>query len=108
MDLQYHDLRPGRGLAGRVGLERLVGQEVVDRAVTDPPADTRAYFRGRCLARFADEIVAANWDSIVFDVGGSSLQRVPMMEPARGNEHAVGELLEGSASAAELLERLGR
>ena len=27
---------------------------------TSPPEDTRAYFRGRCLDRFADEIVSAN------------------------------------------------
>ncbi len=108
MDLQYHDLRPGSGLAGRVGLQRLVSQELVDAATTDPPHDTRAYFRGRCLERFPDDIVAANWDSIVFDVGGSSLQRVPMLEPGKGTAEHVGPLIDSAGSAAELLERLGR
>jgi Pup amidohydrolase len=32
---------------------------------------TRAYFRGRCLQKFPDDIVAANWDSLVFDIGAT-------------------------------------
>jgi len=108
MDLQYHDLRPSSGLAGRVGLQTVVDPVDVERAITQPPSDTRAFFRGRCLERFADEIVAANWDSIVFDVGGSSLQRVPMMEPTKGTEEHVGRLIDESTSASDLLERLGR
>ena len=107
MDLQYHDLRPGSSLARRVGLERLTDDASVTEAVTQPPPDTRAYFRGRCLARFADDIVAANWDSIVFDVGTASLQRVPMLDPAKGTRDAVGELIDAADSAADLLRRLG-
>lgn len=106
MDLQYHDLRPGSSLARRVGLERLTSDEEVLAAVDEPPPDTRAYFRGRCLSRFGADIVAANWDSLVFDVGGSSLQRVPMMEPGRGTRESVGDLIDQVSSAAELIERL--
>ncbi len=72
-----------------------------------PPTDTRAYFRGRCLDKFADQVVAANWDSIVFDVGDDPLRRVPMMEPTRGTQAHVGTLLDESDTVAELLERLG-
>jgi proteasome accessory factor A len=50
--------------------------------------------------------VAANWDSLVFDVGEASLQRVPMMEPGRGTEDAVGALIDAATSAADLLARL--
>ncbi len=106
MDLQYHDLRPGSSLARRVGLERLTDDASVAAAVHEPPDDTRAYFRGRCLARFGDDIVAANWDSLVFDVGGPSLQRVPMLEPGRGTRDAVGPLIDAASSAADLLVRL--
>lgn len=106
MDLQYHDLRPASSLARRVDLERLTDDDAVAAAVHEPPADTRAYFRGRCLARFPDEIVAANWDSLVFDTGSSSLQRVPMLEPTRGTKASVGPLIDASTSAADLLERL--
>ncbi|MEJ5255273.1 MAG: depupylase/deamidase Dop [Acidimicrobiales bacterium] len=107
MDLQYHDLRPERSLAARVGLHRLTTDEEVRRAMTEPPLDTRAYFRGKCLQKWADDIVAANWDSLVFDVGRDPLRRVPMMEPTRGTEAHVGTLLAECSTSAELLERLG-
>jgi len=107
IDLQYHDLRADRGLASRAGLEILVTEDDVLRAVTEPPTSTRAYFRGRCLAKYPEEIVAANWDSIVFDVGREPLRRVPMMEPLRGTADHVARLIDESDTAVELLERLG-
>jgi Pup amidohydrolase len=108
MDLQYHDLRPDKSLAARVGLSRLTSDSEVLTAVSEPPSDTRAYFRGKCLQRWADQIVAANWDSMVFDIGGDPLRRVPMMDPTRGTEGHVGRLMAECASTAELLERLGQ
>jgi proteasome accessory factor A len=107
MDLQYHDLRPERSLAARAGLERITTDEEVEAATTEPPSDTRAYFRGKCLQRWPDDIVAANWDSLVFDVGEEPLRRVPMMEPSRGTAAHVGTLLAESETPSELLERLG-
>jgi Pup amidohydrolase len=107
LDLQYHDMRADRGLAARVGLRRLVGEAEVDRAVDEPPTTTRAYFRGRCLQRWPESIVAANWDSMVFDVGRDPLRRVPMMEPLRGTRDHVGNLIDTCGSVAELVERLG-
>jgi proteasome accessory factor A len=104
--LQYHDLRPARSLADRAGLRRLVDPDDVVRAITEPPEGTRAYFRGRCLQRWASQVVAANWDSIVFDVGEASLRRVPMMEPLRGTRAHVGTVVDASADPAELLARL--
>jgi Pup amidohydrolase len=108
MDLQYHDLRPERSLAARVGLERITSDAEVEAAVSEPPHDTRAYFRGKCLQRWASQIVAANWDSMVFDIGGDPLRRVPMMDPTRGTEAHVGRLMAESSSSAELLDRLGQ
>jgi proteasome accessory factor A len=107
MDLQYHDLRPDKSLFARLDVERLVDGAEVESGISEPPEDTRAYFRGTCLARFADQIVAANWDSMVFDVGDDPLRRVPMMEPGRGTKAHVGTLLAESRTAAELLDRLG-
>ncbi|HEX2064425.1 MAG TPA: proteasome accessory factor PafA2 family protein, partial [Acidimicrobiales bacterium] len=106
MDLQYHDVRPQRSLFARLPMERLVTEESVAEAVTEPPTGTRAYFRGRCLQRWAPSIAAANWDSLVFDLGGDPLRRVPMMEPLRGTAAMVDSLLEGCSSPAELLQRL--
>jgi proteasome accessory factor A len=108
IDLQYHDLRAERCLAMRAGLERLVGEDEVLAAMTTPPRTTRAYFRGRCLEKYPDEIVAANWDSLVFDVGNEPLRRVPMMEPLRGTADHVATLIDTSETARELLDRLGQ
>jgi proteasome accessory factor A len=107
LDIQYSDMRPDKGLAWRVGLETLIDEEAAHEATTKPPVDTRAYFRGRCIDKFPGEVVAANWDSMVFDVGSDALRRVPMMEPMRGTEAHVGNLFDECDSALELLRRLG-
>jgi proteasome accessory factor PafA2 len=110
VDLQYADVRPEKGLYHRLvargAMKRLLDEDEVIRAMTEPPEDTRAYFRGRCLAKYAGEVVAASWDSVIFDVGRESLVRVPMMEPERGTKAHVGELFERCPSAKDLLEAL--
>ncbi len=108
IDLQYHDLRLERSLAQRVGLRTLFEGAAVREAVHNPPTTTRAYFRGQCVARYPDEIISANWDSVVFDVGEGPLQRVPMLDPLRGTQSLTQELLETSATAADLLAALDR
>jgi proteasome accessory factor A len=107
MDLQYHDVRPARSLYARLGMETLLDPAAVERAVTEPPETTRAYFRGKCLQRWSSQVAAANWDSVVFDLGGDPLRRVPMMEPLKGTKAHVDQLLNSVASPAELVERLG-
>ena len=107
LDLQYHDLRAERCLAKRVGLETLVSEDDVRSAMTQPPTTTRAYFRGRCLQKWPNDIVAANWDSMVFDIGRDPLRRVPMMEPLKGTAEHVAALLDDCDTAGELLARLG-
>jgi Pup amidohydrolase len=110
LDLQYHDVRPDRSLyerlvrAGKV--ERLVEEADVTTAMTEPPASTRAYFRGTCLSKWADAVVAANWDSLILDVGSDPLRRIPMMEPLRGTREHVESLFEECKSPAELVARL--
>ena len=56
LDLQYHDLRPDKGLARRIGLKRISLDSEVEAAVDSPPPSTRAYFRGRCLERYPDAV----------------------------------------------------
>jgi proteasome accessory factor A len=110
LDLQYHDIRPDRSLyerlvrAGKV--ERLVDEAEVITAMTEPPSSTRAFFRGRCLARWPDAIVAANWDSLILDVGSDPLRRIPMLEPLRGSKAHVDALFEECTTPAELVARL--
>ncbi|MDP8958998.1 MAG: proteasome accessory factor PafA2 [Actinomycetota bacterium] len=111
LDLQYHDVGPQRGLYHQLArsgrLQRLFSDEEIDQAVTVPPARTRAYFRGMCVARYSGSLVAANWDSLVFDIGEESLKRVPMMEPLRGGKEKVAGLLDQAPDAASLVIALG-
>jgi proteasome accessory factor A len=75
----------------------------------EPPHDTRAYFRGKCLSKYADNIAAASWDSVIFDLPGhESLQRVPTIDPLRGSRRHVGELLDRHDTALGLFEALTR
>jgi proteasome accessory factor A len=50
IDLQYSDVRAEKGLYNRLAargrFERIVTDQEVERAVVEPPEDTRAYFRG--------------------------------------------------------------
>jgi len=111
LNLQYHDVDPGRGLYHRlVGSGRmrtLFDPAEVKAAVDRPPVETRAYFRGECVRRYRDALVAANWDSLVFDTGEDTLKRVPMMEPLRGGKERVEALLDASEDAAALIRALG-
>jgi proteasome accessory factor A len=104
--LQYHDLRPGRSIYQRLDLRRVVDPVEAATAVTEPPPGTRAWFRGKCLARWPDAVVTANWDSLVFDVGSDPLRRVPMMDPLKGTAEHTSALLAQSTGPADLLDRL--
>ncbi|HET8559004.1 MAG TPA: depupylase/deamidase Dop [Marmoricola sp.] len=113
IDLQYADIRPEKGLYHRLlrlgRIDRLLTDEIVTEAMHEPPEDTRAYFRGRCLAKYADNIAAASWDSVIFDLPGhESLQRVPTIDPLRGTRRHVGKLLDDNDTAMDLFEALTR
>ena len=107
IDLQYHDMRVEKCLALRANLETMVNNAEVLRAIDTPPDTTRAYFRGMCLKKWPSDVVAANWDSIVFDIGKEPLRRVPMTEPLRGTRSLTGHLFEQCQSPAELVAMLG-
>jgi proteasome accessory factor A len=110
LDLQYHDLRPDKGLyyilerQGRA--ERIVTDEEIAAAVYTPPADTRAYFRGECLRRYGSSVFGVNWDSISFSVGEEPIKRIMMAEPLKGSKLHVQELLENSPTAGDLVRNL--
>ena len=111
VDLQYADIRPERGLAHRLelrgSLRRITTDAEVARAIVEPPDDTRAWFRGECVRRFGDEVAAASWDSVIFDVPGtSSLVRVPTTDPRRGTRALVEDLMGSVGTVGELVAAL--
>jgi proteasome accessory factor A len=110
MDLQYHDVRPEKGLyytleRGNL-IERLVREQEIDRAEQFPPGGTRAFFRGHCVRKFSKHIYAASWTSVLFDVGNTAIKKIPLMEPLRGTESLTHDLLHGADTAESLLSKL--
>src|SRR5262249_20563357 len=85
IDLEYHNLDLDRGLYYellRKGLTRRVtNEDEIKAAIFNPPETTRAFFRGRAVARFNDEISSIQWDEIVFTSGAHSC-RVALPEAA--------------------------
>jgi proteasome accessory factor PafA2 len=111
LDLQFHDIHPDRGLYHRLvrsgRMRRLFTDDEVEHAVQTPPEGTRAWFRGESVRRYRSAVVAANWDSLVFDTGESNLVRVPMMDPLRGTRNLVEGLMDESPDASTLIRKLG-
>ena len=108
VDLQYHDVRTDKSLYYKLleqgEMERLVPEEDILRAVSEPPSDTRAWFRGQALRRFSASIATASWDAIVFDVGRHALQKIPMLEPLRGTKRMTEALFSACETAEDLLD----
>lgn len=111
VDLQWADIRPEKGLyyrfLARNRMQRLVEDSAIAAAVTEPPSDTRAFFRGHCISRFGKDVVGASWDSVIFDVPGyGRLQRVPTREPLRGTKALTGGLFARHRTAGPFLAEL--
>jgi proteasome accessory factor A len=111
VDLQWADIRPEKGLYYRVlarnRMQRVVEDAAISAAVGQPPADTRAFFRGKCISSFGKDVVGASWDSVIFDVPGyGRLQRVPTREPLRGTKALTGALFERYREAGPFLGEL--
>ena len=70
IDLEYHNLDLDQGLYYellRKGLmRRVTNEDEIKASIFNPPETTRAFFRGRAVARFNDEISSIQWDEIVF------------------------------------------
>jgi proteasome accessory factor A len=76
LDLEYHNVDPELGLyyALEAGgqMERLVTEEAVDRAMAEPPGDTRAFIRGVCVQRYASQIHRIGWGRIGIEEAGQT------------------------------------
>ena len=76
IDLEYHNVMPEQGLFYELvrqgSMRRFLAEGDVKAAIFTPPETTRAFFRGRSVAKFNDEIESIQWDEIVFRNGGSA------------------------------------
>ncbi|MEO7166142.1 MAG: depupylase/deamidase Dop [Spartobacteria bacterium] len=84
IDLEYHNINPETGLYYELlrqgALRQVVTEAEIKEAIFAPPEDTRAYFRGRSVARFNSQIKSIQWDEIVFS-NGSAQHRVRLAQP---------------------------
>ena len=110
LDLQYHDIRPEKGLYFTLErgnhIDRIVTDAEIARAELHAPGDTRAYFRAACIKKWPQEVYAASWTSVLFDVGNAAIKKVPLMEPLRGTESLTKGLLDESDTVESLLANL--
>ena len=112
MDLQYHDIRPTKGLyytlerAGKI--ERLTHDEEVQRALQRAPIHTRAFFRGACLQHFPQQVYGMSWTSVLLESSDKTIKRIPLMDPYRGTQSLTQELFQDIDSVDQLLSRLAQ
>jgi proteasome accessory factor A len=110
LDLQYHDMRPDKGLYYTLEhsnrIDRLLRDEEIRWAEQEAPVNTRAYFRGACLKQFPEHVYGMSWTSVLFDQGGDSIKRIPLMDPSRGTQALTQELLDGVSTIEQLLKKI--
>ena len=115
LDLEYHNIAPDQGLFYELlrqgSIRSIVSEKEIKNAIFAPPETTRAYFRGRAVARFNHAISSIQWDEIVFADGGGSLRvelpeatpdtRLEALHQAARYEHGLKEFLRAIRSAGE-------
>ncbi len=102
IDLEYHNISPESGLYFELvqqgAMRRFVTDAEIKQAIFAPPEDTRAYFRGRSVARFNPGIKSIQWDEIVFAEGLRTL-RVHLAQP--NNNPRLAALNKAAREAAD-------
>ncbi|MDP9004684.1 MAG: proteasome accessory factor PafA2 family protein, partial [Verrucomicrobiota bacterium] len=85
IDLEYHNIIPDQGLFYELqrqgSMRSVVSEGEIKSAIFAPPETTRAWFRGRSVARFNDAITSIQWDEITF-ANGKRSHLVTLPEPA--------------------------
>lgn len=107
IDLEYHNINVEEGLFHELPMQRVVTDEQIQAAMHTPPADTRAYFRGKSLNKFEDAVKTVQWDSISFDIKGRTVT-VNMNSLANPEiAQKYNEALDLSPNPQTLVEKLG-
>ncbi|WP_068258680.1 depupylase/deamidase Dop [Janibacter limosus] len=111
IDIQWSDVRPDKGIfhkleaGGRI--TRLTSEEDVAAAVSTPPADTRAWLRGRIVEAFGPQVISASWDSVVLRLPGAGrVARLSMLDPLAYGREAT-EALVSAGDIDDLVATLG-
>lgn len=98
VDIQYSDIDPDKGLyhalVKRGRMKTLVPQEAINHAVHCPPRNTRAWLRGQMVGGHSQDVLAANWDSMIVDTpsDGRQATKILMDEPLEFHSREVDGL----------------
>lgn len=107
VDLEYHNIDFEQGLyyelARQGSIRRISSEDEIKQAIYSPPETTRAFFRGRSVARFNDQISSIQWDEIVF-VNASTSYRVAL--PEAGLDQRLTELNQAARNGKDFAEFL--
>jgi proteasome accessory factor A len=110
IDLEYHNVSLEHGLYYELmrenQMQRLVSEDEIRMAIFQPPATTRAFFRGRAVARFNREIESIQWDEIAFASGGQKCS-VELAHPAHDpGLDKLNAAIREAKSFSDLMERV--
>ena len=99
IDMEYHNIDPVAGLYHEMlrtcAVRRFVDEDTIRDAIFQPPVTTRAFFRGRAVAKFNASITSIQWDEVVFRTTRGP-RAVPLVSAF------------GDAALEELSERIAR
>src|SRR5215469_8437257 len=110
IDLEYHNVAWEQGLYYELvrqnHVRRILKEDEIKTAIFMPPETTRAYFRGRAVARFTPQIHTIHWDEIVF--GQDSGQRRVSFNHASDDERIdrLNSLIREANNYEDFLRRL--
>lgn len=111
IDLQYHDLRPEKGLyyrlvrAGR--MRRLFTDEQIRWASAHPPEETRAWLRGQLVTRHSDVVAGASWDTVLLRPEHTAAPvRIHLSDPVSGTRAQMEPVLQSSTTPQQLVRGL--
>ena len=79
---------------------------MLEAALSEPPATTRAWLRGRLVNAYPGQVVAAGWHSMVLETGEKDQRRLPLTDPLSFTRATASPAVEGAADVVEVLTRL--
>ena len=111
LDFKYSEITSEDGIAQvlrRNGfLKEYIKPLEVEEAVTEPPVDTRAWFRGKSVSKFTKSLSAASWDSLIFDIDKNQpLFRLTTSDPLKATKTLTGDIINNSDTALDLVNSI--
>jgi hypothetical protein len=85
--------------------QRICDDQQIHHFVDQAPDDTRAYFRSRCIQKYAREMFLLNWEVVGFD-HGEIHRMVPLLNPLQGTREQFEALFDNAADSIALLAAL--